>query len=64
MIFTPFPGWLVIAVLLCIIGYFVLKVAFIAICFVIAFIKVVFIDDHKPDAHKVHLMYHPEDRYK
>lgn len=64
MVFAPTPGWLVIVVLLCILGYFILKVAFYVIAFIIVFIKIVFIDKHKPDAHEVHLKYHPEDKDK
>lgn len=64
MIFAPIPGWLVIAVLVCILGYFLIKVAFYAIMALIAILMFIFGGKHKLDAHEVHLMYHPEDRFK
>lgn len=64
MIFAPTPGWLVIAVLVCILGYFLIKVAFYVIMAFVGVLMFIFGEKHKPDAHEVHLKYHPEDRFK
>lgn len=64
MIFAPTPGWLVIAVLVCILGYFLIKVAFYVIMAFIGVLMFIFSGKYKPDAHEIHLDYHPEDRFK
>lgn len=42
MIFAPTPGWLVIAVLVCIVGFFALKLLAYTVAAVILIFKILF----------------------
>lgn len=47
MVLAPFPGWIIIAIILCVVGFFVLKFIIYAIYFVVAMIMVFFGGDKK-----------------
>lgn len=63
MVIHMLPGWLILLILIGVAGFFLLKWAFYLIAGVVVFFKLLF-NPPKIDAHKYHLMYHPEDADK